>query len=143
MASANLDLVRSIYAEWERGDFAPVAWAHPEIEFVIADGPSPGSWTGVARMAEAWRDVLNAWEGYRIETDEYRELGDGQVLVLLRAVGGRGKVSGLELGLTGEKGANILHIRGGKVTRLAVYFDRQHALAEIGVASERDADAPY
>src|SRR6266849_6294773 len=102
--SENLDLVRSIYADWERADYGSVEWAAPEIEFVIADGPSPGSWTGVARMAEAWRDVLNAWEGYRVKADESRELGRGQVLVLLRAVGGRGRVSGLELGLTGEKG---------------------------------------
>jgi ketosteroid isomerase-like protein len=58
--SANVDLLRSLYARWERGDFSGAAtWAHPEIEFVIADcGPESGSWIGVASLEEAWRAIL-------------------------------------------------------------------------------------
>ena len=92
--SANLDLVRSIYAEWERGDFTSAEWAHPEIEYVWAEGPSPGSWKGVAAAGEGFRGWTSAWEGFRIEAHEYHELDGERVLVLAR-FSGRGKRSGL------------------------------------------------
>ena len=72
--SANLDLVRSIYADWERGDYSSNTWADPEIEFAFVGGPAPGSWAGVAAMAEAMRDWLSAWEEFHGVGREYREL---------------------------------------------------------------------
>ena len=121
MSQENVELVRSIYEPWGRGDFRSVEWAHPEIEFVIADlGPASGSWTGLAAMAEAWRAFLGAWEEYRTEVDEYRELDGERVLVLLH-LSGRGKTSGVELGEMRTKAANLFHVRGGKVTRLVLY----------------------
>jgi ketosteroid isomerase-like protein len=115
--STNLDLVRSIYAAWERGDWTSAEWAHPDIEFVLPDGPVTGTWRGLAAMAAAWRDFLSAWDEYRLEAEEYTELNDGCVLVLVQLFG-RGKTSGLELGQTRAKGANVFHLRGGRVTRL-------------------------
>jgi hypothetical protein len=60
MMSSNLELVRSILADWERGDWSSVEWASPEIEFRFADGPTPGRWTGVAGMREGFVDFLCA-----------------------------------------------------------------------------------
>src|SRR5690242_18617411 len=106
--SENLDLVRSIHAAWERRDYSSAEWAHPEIDFVVADGPTPGSWTGLAGLAEGTRDWLSAWEDAGAEVDEYRELDDERVLVLVH-VTGRGKASGLEIGQVQAKGANLFH----------------------------------
>jgi ketosteroid isomerase-like protein len=135
MASANLDIVRSIYAAWERGDFGSVEWAHPEIEWVIADGPEPSRWTGLAGLAAGWREYLSVWEEYRTEAHEYRELDDERVLVLVD-VSARGKASGVELGQMGAKAANLFHVRDRKVTRMVSYYESERALADLGLASE-------
>jgi ketosteroid isomerase-like protein len=134
MASANLDLVRSIYGAWERGDYSSVEWADPEIEYVIADTLSPGSWTGVAGMAEGWSGWLSAWQDFRAEAYEYRELNHERVLVLTH-FSGRGKTSGVDVGEVRTRGASLFHLRGGKVTRLVLYFDRDRGLADLGTAS--------
>jgi ketosteroid isomerase-like protein len=136
--SSNLDLVRSIYAAWERGDYSSAEWAHPEIEFVMADGPEPGSWEGLARMAESWRDVLGTWEELHAEAEEFLEIDSERVLVLNHS-SGRGKVSGFDLAEVPWKGANLFHIHDGKVMRLVIYWDREHALADLGLAAEGDA----
>jgi ketosteroid isomerase-like protein len=130
--SANIDFIRSLYPPWERGDWSRVEWAHPDIEFVLADGPAPGSWTGVAAMAEVWLDFLSTWEDPRVHAEEFRELDDERVLVLFHRFG-RGRMSGLELGQFEAQGANLFHIRGGKVTRSVIYFVRERAFADLGL----------
>jgi ketosteroid isomerase-like protein len=132
VSSANLELVRSIHAAWERGDYSSAEWAHREIEYVFADGPTPGSWTGPAGMAEGWRGFLSAWKEFRVEADEYRELDSERVLVLVHR-SGRGKTSGLEVGQIGTRGASPFHIRDRKVTRLVIYQDGERALADLGL----------
>ena len=135
MPSANVELVKSINAAWERGDYSSSEWADPDIEYLIADGPAPGRWTGLTGLAEGWRAWLSAWEDYRGEVDEYREIDEERVLVLTRRRG-RGKTSGLELGQMRARGAGLFHIRRGKVTRLVVYLDSDRAFADLGLPPE-------
>ena len=130
--SENLDLVRSIYADWERGDFSSAEWADPEIEFVVADGTDPGVWTGVARMAGAWREVLSLWDDVRVDVGDYRPLDDERVLVLLTWTG-RARGSGLNLAEMPWTGANVFHMRDGKVEKMVLYWDRDRALADLGL----------
>jgi ketosteroid isomerase-like protein len=138
MSQENVALVRSMFAAWERGDFSSTEWAHPDVEYVIADGLSPGTWRGLAAMAEAERHFLSGWEDYRAFADEYRELDDERVLVFAHAAG-HGKTSGLELGqIPAPQAAVVFHLRDGKVTKLVIYWDREHALDDLGLAPEAD-----
>ena len=131
MSQENLEVAQRIYEAWGRGDFSSLEWADPEIEYVIVDGPEPGSWSGRAAMATAMRSILNTWENARIEAEEYTELEDERVLVL-NHLSGRGKTSGLDVGQMKRNGAAILHLRDGRVTRYVSYNDRDRALADLG-----------
>jgi ketosteroid isomerase-like protein len=133
MESANVSLVRSIYAGWERGDYRSADWAHPDIEFVIADGPSPGRWTGLAGMSDGVRTWLSPWETLQQEAEEYREADGGRVFALHR-YSGRAKRSGLDLEQMRAKAACVFQIRNGRVAKLALYWSPERALADLGLA---------
>jgi ketosteroid isomerase-like protein len=135
MASANVELVRSIFAAWARGDYSSTEWADAEIEFLTPDGPTPGNTKGLAEMAQRTRDRLGAWEDIRMEAKEYREL-DGERVLASFLLRGRGKTSGLDLDQIGAESASVFHIHDGKVTRLDLYWDRDRALADLGLAPE-------
>jgi ketosteroid isomerase-like protein len=127
--SENLDLVRSIYADWERGDFSLVEWAHPEIEYAVVEGPNPGSRTGLAGAVQMAREYQDLWEDYRVEAEEYRELDGERIVVFVRA-SGRGKASGVEIG---QERAHVLHVCDGKVVKLIFYWNRDRALGDLGL----------
>ncbi len=139
MASTDVDFVRSIYAEWQRGEYRAINWAHPEIELVVADGLSPGRWSGVAAMAEVMRDWLNEARELRTEPQEFRELDRGRVLVRVRRRG-HGRASGLDIGEIRATGANLFTVRDVKVTQLVVYFDWDRALDDLRGMPREDWD---
>jgi len=130
--SPNVELVRSIYADWERGDFSHGEWADPEIEWVLVGGPSPGTWHGLAGMAEGFRTWFSASKGVHAYADEFREIDDERVAVFVHLTG-RGKASGLEYSPEFTRTANVFHVRGGRVVRFLLYLDRDRAFADLGL----------
>jgi ketosteroid isomerase-like protein len=130
--SENLELVRSILASWERGEMRSAEWsdwADPQIELVTVGGPEPSRHIGLADAEPDLEAFLDAWEDYRVEAEEYRELDDERILVLTRQ-SGRGRISGVQ---TTQLRASLFHIRGGKITRRVNYWDRALALSALGL----------
>jgi ketosteroid isomerase-like protein len=127
--SENLDLVRSIYAEWERGDYPPGDWAAPDIEWLRVDGPEPGTRRGAASINRRLQEFTDAWRDLRTVAEEYREL-DGDRVLVFDTFDGRGKSSGLDIR---NPGAVVFYIRAGKVRRLETYWHRDRALADLGL----------
>jgi hypothetical protein len=83
-------------------------------------------------LAESFRDWASAWKELRVEAEAFRELDDERVLVLTTR-SGRGRRSGMELAQIGAQAATVVHLRGGVVTRLIYYWDRDRALADLGL----------
>lgn len=135
MGSADLELVRSIYSAWERADYSSVDWAAPDMQYTLADGPSPGTWSGIDGMVRGFREVLAAWEDWGVIASNYLELPEGRVLVSFRCTG-RGKSSGVNLEQLQVNGATLFEVTDGKVTRIVQYFDRDDALADLGLTSD-------
>ena len=130
--SENLDLVRSICGEWERGKFDSADWADPNIEFALCDGPDPGSWKGLPAMARRGGELIRTLEDFRIEVVGYREVDDARILVRWQYAGSA-KSSGVNPHRLIERAAHIFELRDGKVVRLAFYVEEKHALADLGL----------
>jgi ketosteroid isomerase-like protein len=130
--SENVDLVRSILAAHERGDYGSADWADPDVEFVMVGGPDPGVWKGRAAMAKAWGDALGAFADLHSGVEEVRELDDERVLTL-GSLRGTGKASGIDVSEGWMNGAGLYHLRDGQVIRVVLYSDRDRALADLGL----------
>jgi ketosteroid isomerase-like protein len=90
-------------------------------------------------MASAHRNFLSAWGDWHVEAEEYVEIDSERILVPYRFTA-HGKRSGLEIGGDWGTGASLFEIRQGLVTRLVNYFDRDHALADLGLEEQATAE---
>jgi hypothetical protein len=106
---------------------------------VFADGLEPGSFMGRDGLVQAMRGLFGAIEDFRNEAEEYRELDAGRVLVLTR-LSGRGKTSGVQIG---HLGAEVFEIHNRTVTKIVVYWARDHAFADPGAGGVGDVAGEF
>ena len=133
--SENLDLVRSIYADWERGDFSSIDWAHPKIEFVGTDGPSPGSGRGVEGWEGPGASTLNVWEDLGGRSGPLPPLDGERVVVPSPGPDGAGR-AGWTWAESG-RGAYLFHIHDGKVIKLVLYWTARSPSPTSALRSRR------
>jgi uncharacterized protein len=129
---SNLDVLRKVYAEWERGNW------QPKFDFYADDmvwgwsDEFPGL-SGVYRdPAERNKRVgewLSGWDDWRCEAEEFVEHGD--TVIALCNYRGRGRGSGVWVD---TRGAHLWRLRDGRVVYLEVFATREGAFAAAGLA---------
>jgi ketosteroid isomerase-like protein len=130
--SENLDLVRSIFGAWERGDHGSSEWAHPEIEYIWADGLSRGRWKGLEAMAGALGGHGSGRGGISAQRRTATACSMTSACWSSTASAGAARQMTVGVGDLMTKGASVWSIKGERVTRLVLYWDRDRALADLG-----------
>jgi ketosteroid isomerase-like protein len=136
MSASNVDTVRDVLGEWNRGDVeALIARTTEDFEWhpVLVASVEGGAYRGHDGFREFMGEWTSTWDSWNLEPEEMREYGD-QVLVLTR-VHARGRGSGVELD---QSLAHLFEFRGGLVCRAETFLDRDRA---IEVAESRAAEA--
>jgi ketosteroid isomerase-like protein len=129
MATSNVDVVKSVVAAFNSGDF-PVAMEllTEDVEFDwsrrMLDGEVVRGRDEVQRFLQGVREIF---EEIHIPAEELTDLGDGLVL-LVGTARFKGRVSGLDVEASA---ANLWTVRDGKVSRFRFYQTQEDALADV------------
>ena len=135
MSRENVALVRGLMEKWNETHQPDFSVYHEDAQWDM------GGWgfdvRGTFQGVEDWDRMLDqlweVWEDVRVEPDEYIDAGDN-VLFFARMYARR-RDSGLEVS---DAGFCVFTVRDGKVSRFALYRDRDAAFEYAGV---KDADS--
>jgi ketosteroid isomerase-like protein len=130
MSEENVEIVRRMYEAFQRGDFdGALAYFDPEVEVDASVRVDEGIGHGrdaVATMVARW---VGAWDDWREEIEEMRDVG--RHVVVVSTQGGRAKGSGIEVE---TRYAVLYEIRGDTITRMVLHTGPAEALEAAGLA---------
>ena len=103
---------------------------HAEFEFEAHGAPMAATaGSGLQELVEEWRDWIQPFETWRTELEEFVDVDDDRVLVLIRdhvrPRGGDAEIVSL--------GCNLWTLRDGKVARIDFYPTRSQGLEAAGL----------
>ena len=131
MSRANVEIAKQVIDAFNRRDVDAIfACVNPDVEWFPAMTLGGGPLRGREGIESYVREVSDTWEEYRVVGQDFRDLGDDQVLVLSR-VEGRGTGSG---GLVDAAMGQTFDFREGKIARVRTYLDHGEALKAVGLS---------
>jgi hypothetical protein len=151
MSEENVEVVRRLYpegldlvaalADRENFDATLAPLVQPDFEIVTvpgqvplsgvgAENPSRPTFYGVDGFARSFGEWLTAWESWVITGADLIDVDESRVLVLLD-IRARSKTHQVEMPI---EGANLLTLRGGRLARVELFFDRSQALEAAGLS---------
>jgi ketosteroid isomerase-like protein len=136
MSREDVELLRSLYEEWARGNFR----AHPEVYDPeirygrVMDEETEGvglggEWRGLDGFVAGIRLWVDAWQDLQVEAEEFIQAGE-KVVVFTRQRG-RARVSGAPLD---RQMADVYEVRQGKIVAMHSYWNRTDALEAAGLS---------
>ena len=130
MSQENVELIQRMYEAFHRGEAdGALAYFDPKVEVDASVRVDEGIGHGrdaVATMVARW---VGAWDDWREEIEQMRDLGSHVVVVSTQR--GRAKGSGIEVN---TRYAVLYEIRGGKITRMVLHSGPAEALEAAGLS---------
>jgi ketosteroid isomerase-like protein len=135
MSQEQIDALKRGFESFNRGDWdAALEGFAEDVVQTAYFAPVTGerSLHGRAALKRAWEAASEVFGGggtYRVEPQDFRDLGGGVILVPVR-LSGRGRASGVE---TETELAQLWTFRQGRVVRIDQYADVTEALEATGL----------
>jgi ketosteroid isomerase-like protein len=131
MSQENAEVVRRLYAGWEKGDFATETDAYdPKVELVVDVGFEQTTATGFDEMRRVWREHLTLWESWSPgPIERLVEAGDHVVVAsALRARSKRGH------SIASQDAGAAFTFRAGRIVRIVATDRLAKAFEAVGLS---------
>jgi ketosteroid isomerase-like protein len=131
MSQENVEIVRRIYAEFERGNFWVGEFFDPDVRIVWSDPMFARSAEsrGLQELTGSLKEFFDAWDGMTATAERIIDVGEQVVVVAVWR--GSGKTSGIDLE---RRQGLVWTIRNGKAIDVVTYDDPAEALEAAGLS---------
>jgi ketosteroid isomerase-like protein len=133
VSQENVELVRGLYAEWEKGNFWSAELYAPDVEWHWSSAAKAvrggsASYKGLDEIGSAMREWVTEWGWWSISAEQLIDAGDRVVVLTTlhaRLKDGRGEVH--------DQGADVITLRDGRIIRMDIFDTPEEALEAAGL----------